>query len=822
MSKSRSLLVFLLLLTLIGVGVYAFFVRSPEIALISTSAELPANSTYDVVVVGGGASGVAAAIQAARQDSKVVILEETDWLGGQMSAGAVSTMDEGAGAWQRSGGIYGELYQKTKKYYDNLGISTSTCYHSSATFCPEPIAVRNAIGEIIGETQSAGKKLEVYTLTKVTELIKSGTTVTGIKTSNGKSIQAKVVIDATEYGDLLPLSGAPYRIGNKTNTTIGTGSQQESICIQDITYSGVIKKDPSLPGELKITQESTQYDQHTAGFRTNTAISVPLDKPFLYDSASYPMNWNSQVGYRGMPNPEGKVTYLGSDYNKDGGKITKTGLNWTNDFAVNARYLLDSQYRAAQNCSAKAKTIDFIRYAQTEMQQPLWGVDLSQNYAGSYNQSHTCNDFPAEWKATEQALPVIPYVRESLRLIGIKTLGTKDIPTPQGVKQTTARFSDAIGVADYGVDLHGCLSASTLETNLDNISDLGKGKTFQIPLDALIPESIDGFLTAEKNISQSRLINGATRLQPTVMTIGQAAGSLAAHAVRLNTTPRRVQPILIQYSLAQSKLRLAVEQVNSASDHWAYPHLQVALTHGITPNAQALPDEAINRGEIAHVLTKAAKLNLSNIPITPTFTDTPNSHPYYISIEAFYRAGITTGCSTNPLKFCPDSPVTRAEGAVLIAKILALNTSIYEGKPSSFIDIPTELNWAIPSIEALYKQGIISGCKSDPLSYCPSDPITRAQSWVLGTKVLMNKLGETRDTTSEGVMTPEAPEVITLPSGNTIPLATNQSSTFLPGDLNTDHKVNLADYNLLISKYGNPYTLADYNNIIKNYGKTSQ
>lgn len=73
--------------------------------------------------------------------------------------------------------------------------------------------------------------------------------------------------------------------------------------------------------------------------------------------------------------------------------------------------------------------------------------------------------------------------------------------------------------------------------------------------------------------------------------------------------------------------------------------------------------------------------------------------------------------------------------------------------------------------------------------------------------------------TTEESPTPEAPEVVVLPSESAIPLAVNQSSTFLPGDLNTDHKVDLADYNLLISKYGNPYTLADYNNIIKNYGK---
>jgi hypothetical protein len=73
-------------------------------------------------------------------------------------------------------------------------------------------------------------------------------------------------------------------------------------------------------------------------------------------------------------------------------------------------------------------------------------------------------------------------------------------------------------------------------------------------------------------------------------------------------------------------------------------------------------------------------------------------------------------------------------------------------------------------------------------------------------------------------VSPEKPEVFVMTPENVIPLVyrVNTPGIFIPGDLNQDHYVNLADYNMLIAKYGNPYTLADYNNIIKNYGKTSQ
>ena len=60
---------------------------------------------------------------------------------------------------------------------------------------------------------------------------------------------------------------------------------------------------------------------------------------------------------------------------------------------------------------------------------------------------------------------------------------------------------------------------------------------FQIPFECFIPQDIDGFLPAEKNLSQSRLANGATRLQPSTMLTGQAAGAIAGAAVRWEYSP---------------------------------------------------------------------------------------------------------------------------------------------------------------------------------------------------------------------------------------------------------------------------------------------
>ncbi len=79
-----------------------------------------------------------------------------------------------------------------------------------------------------------------------------------------------------------------------------------------------------------------------------------------------------------------------------------------------------------------------------------------------------------------------------------------------------------------------------METSLESKYDIGQDGPFVVPLEALIPEKVDGLIAAEKNISQTRLVNGATRLQPITMLTGQAAGALAALSVKQGITPRQV------------------------------------------------------------------------------------------------------------------------------------------------------------------------------------------------------------------------------------------------------------------------------------------
>ena len=133
------------------------------------------------------------------------------------------------------------------------------------------------------------------------------------------------------------------------------------------------------------------------------------------------------------------------------------------------------------------------------------------------------------------------------------------------------------------------MSPPYLELDLDRESDIpdksgGKGVgPFSIPFECFIPEKIDGFLPAEKNISQSRMVNGATRLQPHTMLMGQAAGAIAALAIEHHVQPRHLDPGLVQRVLLEAGDTLCIDAVEGTrwgTEQWRARQVEM-LRNGV-------------------------------------------------------------------------------------------------------------------------------------------------------------------------------------------------------------------------------------------------
>jgi hypothetical protein len=137
-------------------------------------------------------------------------------------------------------------------------------------------------------------------------------------------------------------------------------------------------------------------------------------------------------------------------------------------------------------------------------------------------------------------------------------------------------------------------------------------------------------------------------------------------------------------------------------------------------------DASVTRAQMAvFVLRGIHGLGYAPPPATGTiFADVPAGSFAAAWIEQFYNEGITAGCATSPLRYCPEDAVSRSQMAVFLLR--AKHGLGYVPPPATgiFEDVPVG-SFAADWIEQLYNEGITAGCGTSPLRFCPNDPTTR-------------------------------------------------------------------------------------------------
>jgi len=516
---------------------------------------------YDVVVAGAGTGGWAAAVQAARMGAKVLLLEETDWIGGQMCAAAVTSMDEG-GIWGknpvRERGIYREFHESVVNHYYTQDKDPFCAYHfnrqSEGGY--EPRIARGVLYGLIQETRQRrlpdGRQpvLDLCVRTKVIAVEKQENAVRGVRveewTESGpraKAIKCGVLVDATEYGDVLPLAGARYRIGISTSDKLVATSP-----LQEHTWVGVIREYPGgVPEHLKIKIPPPGFELMEKRFKNYRLDGVRTigKETKKAKGEKQPRHWSVYVDWRGMADSARNI--IGEPTEQ---WHTRCGLNGGNDYPVTAATIEDLQQRYRDEGGGINKTLGIIYWFQHTLGLP-WAVAEDEGYYSPLNaQLMRARGVRQDLIPIAARLPQHPYVRECRRMIGMETIRGVDIYTRDRGKENGRHWPDAVAINDYSIDLHG--TRDQIETDLDETNYVNATGPFQIPFGVFIPEQIDGLLPAEKNFSQSRLVNGATRLQPSTMLTGQAVGAMAALSVTKKVPVRQLNIIDVQTALLAS------------------------------------------------------------------------------------------------------------------------------------------------------------------------------------------------------------------------------------------------------------------------------
>jgi len=455
-----------------------------------------------VLIAGGGTGGVAAALAAARAGRRVVLLEETDWLGGQMTSQGVSALDEHEFIESFGGTArYYELRNALRKHYGQA--NPGNCWVTRLAFEPRECA------RIIESMLPAG--VQVFKRTKTVAGTTEGDRITevvamGLDDRRLLRFQPQMVIDATELGDLLPLSGTEYVVGAESVAQTGEAQAQpqepKPRCVQSFTYTFACERRPA--GEKHVIAKPDKYEHYRD--TQPYSLNIEVHGGEIYGETS---GWLQYSLYGQLPGTKGGLW----TYRRLVEKNNLTMFNWPgNDYRDHS--IIDcpplEAVRALQD--AKRVSLGFLYWLQQEAPELKLRPDVMD---------------------TADGLSKHPYIRESRRIKAKKTIVEQEVSAHHQKGPRAAHFADSVGVGWYPIDIH--------RSGPDDVGASCRTKPFQIPLGALLPVRVDNLIAGAKNIGTTHITNGCYRLHPVEWNIGEAAGALAAFALENRIPPAAVR-----------------------------------------------------------------------------------------------------------------------------------------------------------------------------------------------------------------------------------------------------------------------------------------
>jgi len=187
-------------------------------------------------------------------------------------------------------------------------------------------------------------------------------------------------------------------------------------------------------------------------------------------------------------------------------------------------------------------------------------------------------------------------------------------------------------------------------------------------------------------------------------------------------------------TLAQTDLTCAQYAYHTFVDiplnHWSWANIEAIENAGITKGCAVgvyCPSNKIQRAEMAVFLVRGMHgESFVPPPATGVFADVPADFWAAAFIEQLAADGITKGCATNPLRYCPFGEVTRAEMATFLVRVKHGANFVPPAPSGDFADVPTNY-WAAAHIEQVFDDGVTNGCATNPLRYCPETQVIREQ-----------------------------------------------------------------------------------------------
>jgi hypothetical protein len=480
----------------------------------------------DVIVYGATPGGFCAAIAAAREGSKVVLLEPTAHVGG-VNTGGLSFSDSNQTVRATLLGLFEEWHQRVAADYAARGVKLpyDVAVKDNSIWTYEPhVAAR--------VTDAMLKEAGVSVLTKQTleGVEKAGARIVGLRTS-GRMHTAKIFIDATYEGDLMARAGVVWHLGRESRDEYGesfAGRQypKEKLAINGFDANGLpLPFITSLrPGDDQAGEETVMVYSFRLCLTKNPANRVPFPEPQTYDPARFELIRRYFQKYPNAPLPWDLYPLPGDkfDANNGIGKMFSMGLVGE----ANGWCASDPAGRAKLWEKHKQYTLEFYKFLTTDPAVPA-------KIRATMAELGLCRD---EFPETQHWSPQL-YVREGRRMDGRFTLTQKDV-------LEDPKKDDAIAISSFPIDSHDCRRIALPDGVINEgtifpVSMPGRrhGYAYQIPYRAITPSASEcSNLLVPVALSATHVAYSSVRVEPTWMAIGQSAGVAAALAAKEGVT----------------------------------------------------------------------------------------------------------------------------------------------------------------------------------------------------------------------------------------------------------------------------------------------
>ncbi|MDQ4055604.1 MAG: FAD-dependent oxidoreductase [Actinomycetota bacterium] len=500
----------------------------------------------DVAVIGGGLGGVAAGLAATRAGCTVVLTEDSDWLGGQLTSQAVPPDEH---PWIESFGCtasYRRLRDEIRDHYRRwypLSLEARSERHLNpgrgtvSALCVEPSAGVAVIEGMLAPQRSSGR-LRVLLRHRPVGASADGDRVTSVTLERSDAEQVTVtaafVLDATETGELLALAGVEHVTGAESRDETGEAHAPavgDPLNMQAVSWCFAVDH---IDGEDHTVDKPASYDfwrAHEPAAWTGPLLSFTAPVPRTGESLARTFEPNLDLAadavvdhrlvggdtelwrFRRIADRRTFVPgYLASDL---------TLVNWPMIDYFEGPVLGETPDESGRHLrGARELSLSFLHWLQTEAPRPDGGT----GYPGLR--------LRPDIMGTCDGLAKRPYIRESRRIRALYTVVEEDVALASRPDGRAASYPDSVGVGSYRIDLHPT-------TGGDGYIDIASCP-FEIPLRTLVPVRVQNLLPAAKNIGTTHITNGCYRLHHVEWGIGEAAGSLAAFCVAERRSPQQV------------------------------------------------------------------------------------------------------------------------------------------------------------------------------------------------------------------------------------------------------------------------------------------